>query len=116
MLLGVSAFGNAFACMTVYVREASNKDRLAALEDTIHLSSKAFDIADKNRDGYLSRADFITYTLVKYGAVDEDTMQIIHDEYNSYDGSAEDRVAKETIVIRQSKIKASRGHREKKKQ
>jgi len=101
MLFGVVATANFVDKLSKWFHEQNHKDRLAIMED---MSAETFQAMDKDGDGKLTRSEFLCYTLLQYGVVDEDMLDDTNSLFDKLVVVSED----DTVTLESIRALASR--------
>jgi len=90
MLLGVAAAANFIRAWATLILESSIR-QTGLLHEKI--SHEIFDEIDLNRDGSISRGEFMRYLLMKYNLVDRDVLDDINRQYEFLDRDGNNSVS-----------------------
>lgn len=101
MLFGVVATANFVDKLSKWFHEQSHRERLATMED---MSAETFQAMDKDGNGKLTRSEFLCYTLLQYGVVDEDMLDDTNSLFDKLVVVSED----DTVTLESIRALASR--------
>jgi len=78
-----------------------------------HIADSTFRKIDRDGSGLLSRGEFLSFMLLKYGGVSEDLLNEINKEYDKIDVNKTNKVSFEMVQARQSMLRDKRNQAKK---
>mmetsp|Transcript_13882 Transcript_13882/g.25548 ORF Transcript_13882/g.25548 Transcript_13882/m.25548 type:complete len:357 (+) Transcript_13882:66-1136(+) len=106
MLVGVAATAIFTATLSAYLFDSEQKQQFVMSDFLDTVTDDVFSKIDRNGDGKLSRGEFLSFTLMKYGGVSEGLIEEINREFEATDTSGVGRVTYDMIAQRQAAIQS----------
>lgn len=97
MLVGVATTSACFATTSSWFFGASKMTHFEAAEAVCTIDSMTFKRIDRDHSGTLSRGEFLSFVLVKYGLVEDDLVEDINRAYDVLDREGKNNVSIERI-------------------
>lgn len=107
MVVGVASTALFIDTLTHAFFEDESRDRLIMAEELLNMDRKTFDLVDRDRNGYLTRGEFLSYSLIKYGGVQPALIDKVLEAFDAMEKSGDDRVTWDEVVGRQEKRAAA---------
>lgn len=85
MLLGVVITVTCLNALSLYFLEANSNTTFQAKDLVEGIDEQTFEKIDRNHDGRLTRGEFLSYTLLKYGLVNEELLGEINNAFDKLD-------------------------------
>lgn len=101
MVMGVGATASFVSILTSKFLEAKKKRHYSNV-DVDDINQEIFKQIDRDKSGYLSRGEFMNYTLVKYGLVSQELLEEINLQFDKVDVKRNNKVSYATILDIQS--------------
>jgi len=105
MPISVAVAANMVGACAAYFFEERQQNLLSAKDAVDHIALSTFKKIDKDGTGLLTRGEFLSYMLLKYGGVSEDLITEINKEYDKIDVNKTNRVSYEMVQSRQKMIR-----------
>jgi len=103
MLVGVAS--TAFFITSVSEYALASKEHF---EDEDDISEEIFKKMDQGKTGFITRAEYRTYVLIKHGLIDQDTIDQIDEKYDSMDLNGNGKITFRMIKSQQKVKKRER--------
>merc|ERR1719446_1278995 len=109
MFIGAFIFANGISSLAAYFYESKKTTKMMAAETTTSIDKTIFNKIDRDGNGYLDRAEFLAYSLLKYDVCDEGFINSMFQEFKRLDheGAGEKGVTHAMLAERQQAILAS---------
>lgn len=111
MMLGV-------ACTALFIDTCSKLffddqqyQRLIMADELVNMDENTFKEIDTDGNGYLSRGEFVTYSLIKYADVDPQVVKTLMQIFDSMEKSGDNAVTWEEVLARQQRLSETTGGR-----
>mmetsp|Transcript_35747 Transcript_35747/g.83715 ORF Transcript_35747/g.83715 Transcript_35747/m.83715 type:complete len:362 (+) Transcript_35747:73-1158(+) len=104
MFVGVAATAIFTTTLSGYLFDSEQKQQFVMSDFLDAVTDEVFRKIDRNHDGHLSRGEFLSFTLMKYGGISEGLIEEINREFEATDTTGEGRVTYDMIVQRQEAI------------
>eukprot|EP00928_Gymnodinium_smaydae_P020640 TRINITY_DN17981_c0_g1_i1.p1 TRINITY_DN17981_c0_g1~~TRINITY_DN17981_c0_g1_i1.p1 ORF type:complete len:366 (+),score=98.75 TRINITY_DN17981_c0_g1_i1:152-1249(+) len=105
MLLGVVCTASFLGSFVAWMFETEKRRKFTQVDALRGISQSTFQKIDRDGNGALSRGEFLAFTLVRYGMVDEDLVDEIHAQFDTLDVDGKNRVTLDRILARQRDLK-----------
>lgn len=92
MVVGVASTALFIDTVTHLLYEDEVHDRLIMVEEMLNMDHETFSLIDRDRNGYLTRGEFLSYSLVKYGGVQQGLVQKVLQVFDQMEKSGDERV------------------------
>mmetsp|Transcript_15686 Transcript_15686/g.36795 ORF Transcript_15686/g.36795 Transcript_15686/m.36795 type:complete len:363 (-) Transcript_15686:72-1160(-) len=106
MFCGVIVTASFISALSEYFFEYQQAGALSAAEFTSSVHEREFKNIDADGSGCLSRAEFLVYTLRKYGGVSEELFQQMNRAFDEIDTGGNNAVTLEMLKARQAAIRS----------
>jgi hypothetical protein len=104
MVIGVAITGNGITTLASYFYESRKSEQRMAADAVTSIDREVFRRIDRDGNGYLDKAEFLAYTLLKYEVVSEELLEEIFHQYDQFKGADDRRVSYNFIHERQMKM------------
>jgi len=113
MPISVAVAANMVGAFAAYFFEERQSSFLSARDAVDHIADSTFRKIDRDGSGLLSRGEFLSFMLLKYGGVSEDLLNEINKEYDKIDVNKTNKVSFEMVQARQSMLRDKRNQAKK---
>eukprot|EP00927_Polykrikos_kofoidii_P054727 TRINITY_DN4910_c0_g1_i1.p1 TRINITY_DN4910_c0_g1~~TRINITY_DN4910_c0_g1_i1.p1 ORF type:complete len:361 (-),score=46.07 TRINITY_DN4910_c0_g1_i1:51-1133(-) len=114
LLVGVAATTASVAKLSMLIFGIQTQGRFEALDALAEIDEDAFKKIDTDNSGTLSRVEYVSWVLVKYGLASDKLVDDINSSYDLLDKKKTNNVRLSTIAFQQSLIRAKKDEQEKK--
>jgi len=108
MPIGVAVTANLVGAFAAFFFEERQANFLSARDAVDHIAFATFRKIDRDGTGLLTRGEFLSYMLLKYGGVSEDLINEINNEYDKIDVNKANQVSYDMVQRRQKSLRLSR--------
>lgn len=109
MLVGVATATLAILSISTLIFEEKKEKKFVSIDNDLSIDDETFAKIDRDGNGALSRAEYITYTLVKYDMVKAELLESIHQQFDKLDPDGTNSVTLSMIHDQKRKRLAQRG-------
>jgi len=109
MFFGVMAAANFVASLSQFFFEGRREAYITASEYTTQIHEREFEMIDTDKNGCLSQAEFLVYTLRKYGNVSEELVEEISKEFDKIDLDGNNAITLEMLMARKQEVQGVLG-------
>lgn len=92
MLVGVATTAATISAVSNWFFDAKKGGQFSSIEGNPDIDDETFKKIDLDGNGSLSRGEYMTYTLVKYGVVQEELLKDINRQYDNLDSDKSNAV------------------------
>jgi len=110
MLFGVVTTGNFLAALAGYFFEEASKHKFKAKDLVGEIDDATFETIDKDHSHNISRGEFLAFTLVKYGVVEQCLIEEINELFDKLDAvepDTQNSVSRDAVRTYQSELSVS---------
>mmetsp|Transcript_69216 Transcript_69216/g.129187 ORF Transcript_69216/g.129187 Transcript_69216/m.129187 type:complete len:406 (+) Transcript_69216:138-1355(+) len=109
MLLGVFSTANFITGVSQYFLQGRWKEVVVKREFMLDIHEKEFALIDSDKSGDMSQAEFLIYTLRKYGCISEELVAVINREFDEIDTDGNNAVTWEMLKRRKMGVQEAIG-------
>lgn len=107
MLVGVVATGSFLSALAGWLFESDKKHIYTQSDAIAGITEQSFKKIDRDKDGFLSRGEFLAFTLHRYGLVSDELIEEIWKQYDRLDVQGNNKVTLDVIQQRQDSVRRS---------
>jgi len=109
MFFGVISTANFITSVSEYIHDGRWRSMVRKCEFMLDIHEKEFAAIDTDKSGDLSSAEFLVYTLRKYGCISEDLVAVINREFDTIDSDGKNSVTLQMLQHRRAGVQEVKG-------